>query len=86
MKLFEIKKPSASNKTIDFILGISQKTTNKMLSNEFEILSLYNKLSKENKIRLLERAETLLDLQKNSHNTWKKLTIWYNKDNNTNYQ
>lgn len=56
---------SVCNVSVDFILGISKKTTDMMLSGEFEILLIYKKLSKENKLRLKERAETLLDMQKN---------------------
>ncbi|MGN0620399.1 MAG: helix-turn-helix domain-containing protein [Porcipelethomonas sp.] len=68
----EIKAPinyiadvaTVCNVSVDYILGISDRTTNMMLSGEFEIVDLYRKLTKENKIKLKERAETLLDLQK----------------------
>lgn len=55
------------NVSVDFILGISQKTTSMMFNNEFEILSIYKKLTKENKIRLKERAEALLEMQKDKN-------------------
>lgn len=58
---------SICNVSVDFILGLPHNTTNMMLSSDFEILSIYKKLSKENKIRLMERAETLLDIQKNNN-------------------
>lgn len=56
---------SICNVSVDFILGISSGTTNMMLNNEFEILSIYKKLTKKNKIRLIERANTLLEMQNN---------------------
>lgn len=53
------------NVSVDFILGTPKRTSDLMLSNEFEILSIYQKLNKENKIKLKERADTLLEIQNN---------------------
>ena len=67
----EIKAPinyiidvaSVCNVSVDFILGLPQKTSDMMLFNEFEILDIYRKLNRENQLRLMERAETLYELQ-----------------------
>ena len=54
------------NVSVDSILGLPKRNEDSTLTNEFEILAIYQKLTKENKIKLKERAETLLEMQKNS--------------------
>jgi len=49
--------------SVDYILGLSRNTTDMMSNEEFELLRLYNALNPENKIKLKERAETLIDIQ-----------------------
>ena len=52
------------NVSVDFILGRDENTTNMMLASELEILDIYMRLNKENRIKLRERAVTLLEMQK----------------------
>ena len=49
--------------SVDYILGLSRDTTDMMSQEDFELLEVYNKLSSENKAKLKERADTLLELQ-----------------------
>lgn len=51
------------NVSIDFILGHNTETSNMLSSNDFEIMEIFCKLNKVNKLRIVERAQTLLDLQ-----------------------
>jgi len=50
--------------SVDYILGLSRDTTDMLSDEDFELLNLYDKLNDENKIKLKERAETLLEMQK----------------------
>ena len=47
------------NESIDYITGISEKKYNQ---ND-EIIKLYNQLSYESQIKILERAKTLLEME-----------------------
>ncbi|MBR6242677.1 MAG: helix-turn-helix transcriptional regulator [Ruminococcus sp.] len=49
--------------SVDYILGISRNTTDMLSQEDFELLELYDKLNRLNRIKLRERAETLLELQ-----------------------
>lgn len=51
------------NVSVDYILGLSRDYTDNMSKEDFELLALFNKLTDENKIKLIERAESLLDMQ-----------------------
>lgn len=51
------------NVSVDFILGRNLDTSNMLSYNDFEIMVMFSRLNKENKIKLIERAQTLLDLQ-----------------------
>lgn len=51
------------NVSIDYILGLSRDTSDMMSKEEFELLKTFGCLSPENKIKLKERAETLLEMQ-----------------------
>lgn len=51
------------NVSVDYILGISRNTADMMSKEEFELLETFSSLSPENKIKLKERAETLLEIQ-----------------------
>jgi len=50
--------------SVDYILGLSRDTTDMLSKEDFELLEIYGKLSDENKLKLMERAETLLEMQK----------------------
>ena len=50
--------------SVDFILGLSRDTTDMLSNEEFELLEIYGKLNTENKIKIKERAATLLEMQK----------------------
>ncbi|MCR4644920.1 MAG: helix-turn-helix transcriptional regulator [Oscillospiraceae bacterium] len=50
--------------SVDYILGREPKSKELLREDEAQILSLYNCLSPENKIKLSERAQSLLDMQK----------------------
>lgn len=47
----------------DYILGRENKDISTIKPNEQQILTLFEQLSDENKTRLIERAETLIELQ-----------------------
>ncbi|MBE6862213.1 MAG: helix-turn-helix transcriptional regulator [Ruminococcus sp.] len=49
--------------SVDYILGISRNTADLMSEEEFALLEIFGKLSRQNQIKLNERAETLLELQ-----------------------
>lgn len=51
------------NVSVDYILGIARKTTDMLSEEESDLLSAYQKLSPRNRIKLKERADTLLELQ-----------------------
>ena len=51
------------NVSVDYILGLSRDTTDMLSKDDFELLEIYDKLSSENKAKLIERAETLLEMQ-----------------------
>lgn len=67
----EIKAPinyiadvaSVCNVSVDYILGKTRKTTDMLSEEENQLLDAYQKLSPPNRIKLKERAETLLELQ-----------------------
>ena len=50
--------------SVDYILGLSRDTTDMLSEEDFALLEVYDRLTPENKIKLRERAETLLDMQK----------------------
>ncbi len=50
--------------SVDYILGLSRDTTDMLSDEDFELLELYGRLTAENRIKLKERAEALLDMQK----------------------
>ena len=52
------------NVSVDYILGLSRNTTDLLSKEEFELLEVFSKLDENNKIKLKERAETLLEMQK----------------------
>ena len=66
----EIKAPinyiidvaNCCNVSVDYILD-RQKYIKDKKSEEFELYSLYHLLTEQNKIRVIERIKTLLDLQ-----------------------
>ncbi len=51
------------NVSVDYILGLSRDTSDMLSQKHFELLELFDKLNSENKIKLIERAEALLDIQ-----------------------
>lgn len=52
------------NVSVDYILGLSRNTTDLLSKEEFELLEIFGKLNENNRIKLKERAETLLEMQK----------------------
>lgn len=51
------------NVSVDYILGLSRDYSDKLTSEEFELLKIFGKLSPENKLKIIERCETLLEIQ-----------------------
>lgn len=51
------------NVSTDYILGRSRDRGDMLTENEFELLEVFKKLSDENRARLIERAESLLEMQ-----------------------
>ena len=51
------------NVSVDYILGLSRDTTDMLSDEDFELLEIYDKLNDSNKIKLKERAATLLEMQ-----------------------
>jgi len=51
------------NVSVDYILGLSRNTSDMMSKEDFELLEIYDRLTPENKAKLMERAETLLEMQ-----------------------
>ncbi len=49
--------------SVDYILGLSPKTTDMLSQEEMQLLGLYRRLSVQNRIRLMERAKALLEIQ-----------------------
>ncbi len=50
--------------SVEYILGLSRGTTDMLSDDDFELLEIYDKLNDENRIKLRERAETLLEIQR----------------------
>lgn len=50
--------------SVDYILGLSPHTEETLTDEEGELLAICRKLSDKNKMRLLERAQTLFELQR----------------------
>lgn len=50
----------------DYIFGRSRSTADMLSEEEFEMLELFSKLSEENKIKIMERAEVLFEMQERS--------------------
>ncbi len=67
----EIKAPvnylldvaSVCNVSVDYILGLSPESKDMLTSEESELLSVFRTLSVKNRVRILERAYTLMDIQ-----------------------
>lgn len=67
----EIKAPvnylldvaSVCNVSVDYILGLSPERADMLSSEESELLSVFRTLSAKNRVRILERAYTLMDIQ-----------------------
>lgn len=49
--------------SVDYILGLSPETENGLTEDETELLSICRKLSEKNRIRLIERAHSLMEDQ-----------------------
>lgn len=52
------------NVSVDYILGISRNKSDKLSDEEFKLLEVFKKLSLENRVKVIERCETLLEFQK----------------------
>lgn len=50
--------------SVDYLLGRAERTVSQLTPEEADLLRIYNRLNAANRIRLTERARTLLDLQK----------------------
>lgn len=50
--------------SVDYILGLSRDTSDMLSEDDFALLEIYGRLNAENRIKLKERAETLLEMQK----------------------
>ena len=67
----EIKAPvnylldvaSVCNVSVDYILGLSPEHADMLSSEESELLSVFRTLSAKNRVRILERAYILMDIQ-----------------------
>ncbi len=69
-----IKMANYFNVTIDYLVERTSYSNNifeslKLSQREGQFLHLFNKLNMHNQDLLFERAETLLDLQEDSHNS-----------------
>ncbi len=53
------------NVSTDYILGRSRSKSDLLSDDEVKILELFNKLSEENRIKVMERAEVLFEIQEN---------------------
>ena len=51
--------------SVDYILGTARETTDMLSKEEFELLEIFGRLKPENRAKLIERAETLLEIQNN---------------------
>lgn len=49
--------------SVDYILGLSRDTADMLSKEEYELLKVFNSLSEQNRVKLTERAETLLEFQ-----------------------
>lgn len=56
------------NVSVDYILGKSRSSSDRISKAEFELLEIFGKLSSENKLKIIERSETLLEMQNNISN------------------
>ncbi len=54
--------------SVDYILGLSRDTTDLLSQEEFELLERFAKLTPTNRIKLIERAEILLEMQCENEN------------------
>ena len=54
---------SVCHVSVDYILGFVPNTTDMLSCDESKLLRLFRTLSDENRIRVLERAETLREMQ-----------------------
>ncbi len=67
----EIKAPvnyimdvaSVCHVSVDYILGLSHENTDILTNEEMELLSVFRTLSVKNRVRIIERAYTLMDIQ-----------------------
>lgn len=56
------------NVSTDYILGRSRDRNDMLSEKEFEMLEIFGRLSEENRIKIMERAEILLEIQEKSTN------------------
>lgn len=56
------------NVSTDYILGRSRDRNDMLSDKEFKLLEIFGRLSEENRIKLVERAELLLEMQEKSVN------------------
>lgn len=61
-----IKLADELNCTTDLLLGREKNSSAKLSINEMELLNIYNSLAPNDKIRVIERAQTLRDLSVNT--------------------
>ena len=54
--------------SVEYILGREAKDKHSITADEQKLLDIFGKLTSDNRIRLIERAETLHDLQKSGRN------------------
>lgn len=52
------------NVSVDYILGVSRSASDQLSAEEFELLEIFGKLSPEHKSKIMERCETLLEIQR----------------------
>ncbi len=52
------------NVSVDYILGLEPKTSDPLSAEECELLSFFRTLSAKNRVRLLERAQALAEMQR----------------------
>lgn len=53
------------NVSTDYILGRSRDRNDMLSEEEFEMLELFGRLSEKNRLKVIERAESLLEVQEN---------------------
>ena len=49
--------------SVEYILGREEREKHKITADEQKLLDIFTELNHENKIRVIERAETLLEMQ-----------------------